>query len=510
VAAFAKSLSLGASSEEPRLKNECDLLIVGLGPIGDVCAGLAALEGLHVIAIDRETAPYPLPRAAVFDDEIMRIFQRVGVAERLEDICWTPDRHEFISSGGEVLADFPVKGISTPSGWEPSYVLHQPAVEALLRQRLEELRVDVRLGERFISVHQEPDAAVATVERGDGRYQVRAAYLVGADGGSSSVRQAINGDLFDYEFDEPWLVIDVVAPIGNALPLRGMQICDPVRPASYLKMPGDRFRWEFLMLPGETVGQVTAEAFIRELLQPWGVSDDIIIERKAVYRFRGLLAKRWREGRVLLAGDAAHQMPPFAGQGMCSGLRDANNLIWKVACVQRKEADVALLDSYQAERELHARSVIETAITMGRIVCLRDAEAAAARDAKMIALRLAGTQELSMRFPDLVGGCLDGSAGSGSQFPQPVVKGWRLDDVLGPGFWLIGRDLPKATAVNVSIFDLAGQPLLPFAPALNAWLASMNAQAVIVRPDRHVFGTGSATALLARLEERLRNIAEVV
>ena len=113
------------------MKNECDLLIVGLGPIGDVCAGLAALEGLHVIAIDRETAPYPLPRAAVFDDEIMRIFQRVGVAERLEDICWTPDRHEFISSGGEVLADFPVKGIPTPSGWEPSYVLHQPAVEAL-------------------------------------------------------------------------------------------------------------------------------------------------------------------------------------------------------------------------------------------------------------------------------------------------------------------------------------------------------------------------------------------
>jgi hypothetical protein len=145
VAAFAKSLSLGASSEEPRLKNECDLLIVGLGPIGDVCAGLAALEGLHVIAIDRDTAPYPLPRAAVFDDEIMRIFQRVGVAERLEDICWTPDRHEFISSGGEVLADFPFNGISTPSGWKPSYLLHQPAVEALLRQRLEELRVDVRL-----------------------------------------------------------------------------------------------------------------------------------------------------------------------------------------------------------------------------------------------------------------------------------------------------------------------------------------------------------------------------
>lgn len=483
------------------MRLDCDVLVVGLGPVGDVIAGLCATEGLKVVAIDREAIAYPLPRAAVFDDEIMRIFQQVGVAERLEPLCRTPDRYEFISAAGEILLDFPVKGVPTISGWEGSYVLHQPAVEGVLRERIAELGVDVRLGHRFVDLTQDDAGVTATIAEGERTYRLRARYIVGADGAWSPVRTAIGGTLFDYEFDEPWLVIDAIAPDGMGLPDRLLQICDPRRPMTYLKMTGDRYRWECMMHPGETVEQVTDDDFIRNLLAPWGVGDDLVIERKAVYRFHGLVANRWRDNRVLLAGDAAHQMPPFAGQGMCSGVRDAVNLCWKLGSVIRGEADAGLLDSYQAEREPHARAVIETAVAMGRIVCLRDPDAAAGRDMEMLARRASGAQDLSMRYPDLVGGCLDVSEGSGSLFVQPIAAGRRMDDALGRGYWLITRSPTTLGTLppSVTAYDLSSPEVQPYSSAISNWLDAHGAEAVLVRPDHHVFGTGSADRLLTQL-----------
>lgn len=480
---------------------DCDVVVVGLGPVGDVVAGLLALEGLKVVGIERDEVPYPLPRAAVFDDEIMRIFQRLGVAERLESLCRVPDKYEFVSADDEVLLEFPVKGVPTVSGWEGSYVLHQPAVEGVLRDRLLDLAVDVRLGHRFVGVDQGADQALVHIEGPQGSYDLRARYVVGCDGAWSPVRQAVNIELFDYEFNEPWLVLDAVAPGGSALPNRLMQICDPARPATYLKMTGDRYRWEFMVMPGETPAQALEEGFIRTLLSDWEIGDNLSIERKAVYQFHGLVAKQWRSARVLLAGDAAHQMPPFAGQGMCAGIRDAGNLAWKLGSVIRGEASEGLLDSYQAEREPHVRAVIETAIAMGRIICLTDPQAAAGRNAEMLARRASGAQEVSMQFPDLCNGCLDTSRGAGALFPQPNVDGRRLDDVLGSGHWLVGHSLPELhLPAGVLAFDLSDPALAPYAPALNAWLVAHEAAAVLVRPDHHVFGSGDPTELIACLD----------
>lgn len=492
---------------------DCDILVVGLGPVGDVLAGLAALEGLRVVAIDCDSVPYPLPRAAVFDDEIMRIFQSLGVAERLRPYCRVPDCYEFISADDEVLLDFPVKGVPTISGWEGSYVLHQPAVEAALRERLGELDVDVRLGHRFLQLDQNETSATATVSDGSREYEIRAQYIVGSDGASSAVRQAIAGTLHDYQFDEPWLVIDAIAPDSSGLPSRLLQICDPRRPTTYLKMTGDRYRWEFMMLPGETPDQILNDDVIRGLLRTWGASgvDGMTIERKAVYRFHGLVAHEWRSGRVLLAGDAAHQMPPFAGQGMCSGIRDSGNLAWKLGAVVRGEADPDLLDSYQAERDPHVRAIIETAINMGRIVCLRDPDAAAARNLEMLARRASGVQELSMRYPDLMGGCLDTSHSAGALFPQQTDGAARMDDVLGRTAWLFGANLPSDLTLpaGLAAFDLSDNIMRPFAKAIEQWLSACGSDAVIVRPDHHIFGTGSPRELVTRYARALAPVPTV-
>ena len=323
------------------------------------------------------------------------------------------------------------------------------------------------------------------------------------------MRQALGVGLDDYGFDEPWLVIDVLVGEGARLPDVNLQICDPARPTTCVLMGPGRHRWEFMLRPGETSETVLDDAFIAELMRPWDCGE-VVIERKAVYRFHGLVAKTWRDRRALIAGDAAHQTPPFAGQGMCSGLRDAANLSWKLAAVIRRGASDRLLDTYQVEREPHTRALIERAIGMGRVVCIADPAAAAARDAAMLAQRAAGLAPPLPSPPDFAAGFLmAGAPGAGEVFPQPwgVAEGRtvRLDDVLGHGAWLITRSaaagLPAPPQMTLSSLD--DPRLAPFRPALLAWMDKRGAAAVLVRPDRYVFGTGAPFALLTAFADQL-------
>jgi 3-(3-hydroxy-phenyl)propionate hydroxylase len=484
---------------------DCDLLVVGLGPVGDVLAGLAKLHGLSVIAIDREADIHPLPRAAVFDHEIMRIFQMLGIADEVRSHCRVPDRYEFVTADGEILLDFELADIRPESGWAESYALHQPAVEAALQARIIALGVDVRRGVSFQSMSQDGDGVTAAVDGATGAAQIRARYLVGCDGARSPVREAAGVTLFDFGFDEPWLVLDTICEEPGDLPKTLRQICDPKRPVTYMPMAAPRFRWEFMIKPGEAPADMLEPSAIHALLTPWGCADRVAVERKAVYRFHALVAKAWRRGRVLLAGDAAHQMPPFAGQGMCSGLRDACNLAWKLALVIKGEADAAVLDTYQTERDPHVRAIIETAIAMGRTVCILDEEAAAARNAGMLAQRAAGVQNISIRYPDLKHGLLTTTPGAGALFPQAISGDQRFDQVLDLRPTLIGRQLPAASAPGVRSLELDDPILSPFAASLESWLQTQDAAAaVLVRPDRHVFGTGDPEALLQDWAEQVR------
>ncbi|HEU4960733.1 MAG TPA: bifunctional 3-(3-hydroxy-phenyl)propionate/3-hydroxycinnamic acid hydroxylase [Sphingomonas sp.] len=484
---------------------DCDLLVVGLGPVGDALAALARIQGLSVIAVEKAPELFPLPRAAVFDHEIMRIFQMIGVAERIAPLCRVPDRYQFQTAQGEVLLDFPVASVG-PFGWAETYALHQPAVEQVLRGRLDELGVQVNLGVEFQCLSQDAAGVTVRVAEGGNARSIRARYLVGCDGSWSAVREALGIGLDDYRFDEPWLVLDTIIEEPGDLPIVCQQICDPKRPITHMAMSGKRFRWEFMLKPGETAEEMLDEQRIRKLLAPWDCSDRVAIERKAVYRFHGLVAEHWRSGRALIAGDAAHQMPPFAGQGMCSGIRDAANLAWKIAAVVQGRAGEAILDTYQEEREPHVRAIIETAIAMGKVVCMLDERAAAARNRDMLARKASGAQDVSVAYPDLRGGLLTDTPRAGALFPQPVTPtGERFDSLLGTEATLVGRNLPGAEGLRT--IDLADGGAGPFAHEIEHWLGEAGAAAVLIRPDRHVFGTGDPETLAAQwrqaFEERL-------
>lgn len=482
---------------------DADLLVVGLGPVGDAMAALARLHGLSVIAVDRAREPYALPRAAVVDHEIMRIFQAIGVADRVEQASLALDHYRFVNAAGEVLLEFPIAAQGR-YGWTESYAVHQPTVEAILRERLDALEVDVRLGADLVALLQDAAGVTATLRTAEGQQTIRARYLVGCDGASSAVREAVGIELEDLGFDEPWLVIDTVGPTGSApLPVPS-QICDPRRPITHLPLAGGRLRWEFMLRPGEDPASFADPANVQALLAPFPYAANHIIERQAVYRFHALIARKWRAGRVLLAGDAVHQMPPFAGQGMCSGIRDAMNLAWKLAAIERNGADPAILDSYQEERAPHARAVIDTAIAMGRVVCLLDVSAAAERDADMLARRAAGTQDVSTAYPDLRGGLLTGTAQAGALFPQWMVEGLRLDTLFGLEPVLIARQPIPVAGPDIRVLTLGEEALAPFADAVAAWLDDAGADAVLIRPDRHVFGTGAARWLLDAWGARMR------
>ena len=473
---------------------DCDLLVVGLGPVGDVLAALARLHGLTVIAIDREPDQHHLPRAAVFDDEVMRIFQMTGVADRLLPFCRVPDNYQFLSAQREVLLNFPITAAGS-LGWAKTYAMHQPAIERVLRQRLVEVGVQTRLGVTFEGLTQDEQAVLITVRDRSGLDAIRARYVVGCDGASSSVREASGITLIDYGFDERWLVLDTIIDGSDPLPLVAQQICDPDRPVTHFGMSGNRYRWEFMLKPEETPERILSDDVIRSLLAPWKCVDRLEIERKAVYHFHALIAQQWQRGRVLLAGDAAHQMPPFAGQGMCSGIRDAANLVWKLAAVIRG-APEKLLDSYEAERSPHVRTIIETSIAMGKIVCMIDRDAAAARDREMLARRVAGEQQVSLEYPPLHGGLLRDDPASGTLLPQPLAAE-RLDTLLGCNAALIGRDLPTCDTPGLVMLDLDEPSLASFAPALDIWLETLGTSAALARPDRHIFGTGDPVSLLS-------------
>jgi 3-(3-hydroxy-phenyl)propionate hydroxylase len=385
-------------------------------------------------------------------------------------------------------------------------MIHQPSLEAILRERAaDEAGLDLKTGWRFISYEERDCGVVVAIDTPAGESTVRARYLVGADGARSPVRQAAAIELDDLQFDEEWLVIDTIVHDYERLPEINLQICDPARPTTCVLMGSGRHRWEFMLKPGEAAETMMNDAVIAELLRPWNVDGAVTLERKVVYRFNAKVAKTWKKGRVLLAGDAAHLTPPFAGQGLCAGIRDAANLAWKLAAVIRGAVAEHLLDDYQSEREPHARALIELAMMMGRTVCIADPEHARARDAQMLAARAAGASAPhALPAPSLGEGCLlKQTPGAGSYFPQPVAGAQRLDDVLGPGAWLISRSEAPARRQSGLIERSVDNPeLSPFKASLNAWLATHDVDAVLVLPDRYVFGAGTAQSLRAAWAQR--------
>lgn len=481
-------------------KPEYDVVVVGAGPTGVTLALCLAQSGLRTLVFDREADVYPLPRAAHIDHEIMRVFQNLGVGNEVAATCRSSASYDFVTKDGEILMQFDGLDDIGPGGWPIGNMIHQPSIERILRNAaVRSDMIDLHTGWNFVNFRDVGDGVEIDIERDGELVSVSSKYLVGADGARSPVREACGIELDDLQFDEPWLVVDALVHDYEKLPLVNLQVCDPVRPTTCVLMGSGRHRWEFMLIPGESPEEVLVEAKIEELLEPWNVKGAVEIERTAVYRFNAKIGRQWRKGRVFLAGDAVHLTPPFAGQGMCAGVRDAANLAWKLGARLNHGASDELLDTYEAERSPHARGFIELAIAMGRTVCTTDHDMAAARDQQMKEARAAGVTPAPPPALVLQAGCLADAPAAGHYFPQPSNDGKeeRFDSVMGEGAWLISRTpIARCDVSSVICADLTAPEMAPFAEALSDWLDIYNAEAVLVRPDHYVFGAGDAAQLL--------------
>jgi len=515
-----------------------DVVQIGYGPVGQSMATLLGQAGYRVAVFERWPTVYPLPRAGHVDHEIMRIFQELGVADDFEKSAIPISAYDWFNGAGELLLhmDWDAR---TPSGWKSDYLMYQPDMEDVLMRAASQCSpISVDRGWEAVSVRELSDHVEVKLREGredcgswapTGREQtVKAKFVIGADGAASFTRRSAGIQCDDLGFEEDWLVVDVRPrnpDVHIDMPDAG-QICDPRRPVSLFRWLGrGHCRWEFMLLPAETHTEMARHERVWSLLDQWGVGpDEFDIVRSTVYTFRSLLAQDFRRGRILLIGDAAHLMPPFMGQGMCSGIRDAANLAWKLGLVLSGEADETLLDTYTAERRPHVAQVIDTSMALGRVVCITSPAAAAKRDEAFFA----GEVPPPPPFPSLATGLLQGGTGGdvvGHLGVQGrIVRGGvtgRADDLLGSGWTLLStRDCvleslsPEQSAfltkigtrvahVSQAVVD-SETAVVDVDGTYSRWFAKLGAEAVLVRPDHYVYGLVTATEDLSGLVDDLR------
>ncbi len=519
----------------PAAAPDYDVLVVGFGPTGAVAAGQLGDLGHRVLVIDRLTGVYDKPRAIALDHEIFRTFDNMGLREAISPHVEPFTASEHFGVDGQLIRRVDMVAKPYPLGYTPSMVFSQPAVEAELRRHATSFpNVRTELGVELLDLAQTPDRVEATLKDASGQQRsVTARYVLGCDGASSTVRQIAGLGLEDLIFDEPWLVVDVRVnedALGR-LPQCSAQFCNPARPISFLIGPKNHRRWEIMLLPGEDAREMERPDNVWKLLAPWLTPDDGELWRAASYRFHALVADVWRNGKILIAGDAAHQQPPFIGQGMCQGLRDAANVVWKLDHVLRGLASDSLLDSYTAERKPHIIELTGKIKAIGQSICERDPAAARQRDAKLLADGGGKPLQITRQeiIPPLRAGFLAEHEGParGSLFPQPRIASAGtvrlLDEVTRPG-WLVfidGRN--NDAAALLALCDARpDMPATAIAPVdtpnaleetegvLANWFDRHGVVAAIVRPDHYVFGTARNAAaldnLLREIDVRLRGI----
>ncbi len=439
-----------APAQDIGLPAEVDVIVVGLGPVGATVATLLGRHGVRTLAVDRLADIYAAPRAIILDNEGLRVLQLAGLAEDAFAKVAIP----FVRMLSPFLGEFArVNTLGGIDGHPKLVAFYQPDLERVLRDGLVQHEcVHVALGATCTGFEELADGLEVKLAV-DGRHaNVRTRYLIGADGAASLVRKLIGQQFEGSTYAEDWLIVDACR---TARPIDHIEfICDHRRPGPHLPAPGERERWEFKLNPGETRAEMESDARIRELLAPWGIQSEMSIERKAVYRFHARAAEAFSKGRVFLVGDAAHVTPPFVGQGLVSGLRDAANLCWKLAWVVQGRADPKILDSYDQERRPHAKAMIDMAKLMGRLVMPRNAAVALLTHGFMRLTRY--VSPLRRHFEELhikpknafrtglfVTNGASATLSRGAAIAQGRVRSvdgviQLSDDVMGPGLTLIG------------------------------------------------------------------------
>ncbi len=508
-----------------------DFLVVGAGPVGLVTAILLGREGWQVTVVEKWPSRYPLPRACTIDHEALRILQAAGVMREHADL-FEPSRgerggYQIRNGEGELL-----RAINwnrpAESGWANTNGFYQPDIEAVLESMALALpSVELRRGWSAAVIDQDEDAITLTVCRTDDLSQhdaLRGRWLVGADGANSVVRELAGIASIDTGFEADWLVVDYQPLDHRPWEAFVTQYCDPVQPATAVNSGPGRRRFEFMRRADVSADELGRIETAWKLMEPWGVTPETArLERHAVYTFRGRWVREWRQGRILLAGDSAHLMPPFLGQGLCSGLRDARALAWRLSLVESGRASASILDSYGIERGAHVQEIITEAVAIGKVICELDPLKAAERDASMrVEMNDPEAVTVEPPHPRLGQPSLteadDDNAGRLSLQARVAVDGLvgLFDDVVGGSWQLIGLDAEPLAEVPAELRtwfeDLGGRATAITADggvrdidgAYRAWFAAHGCSLLLARPDFYIYGTG-AVSDAARLLGDLRN-----
>ncbi|WP_018440916.1 bifunctional 3-(3-hydroxy-phenyl)propionate/3-hydroxycinnamic acid hydroxylase MhpA [Trinickia symbiotica] len=552
----------------------CDVAIAGLGPTGLVLAHMLGQAGHRVVVLEREPVFYGNARAVYTDDECMRIFQHLEVADELQSRMMMETPVQLVRPDGTPITQYMPR--KRPLGWPVINFFYQPYLETTLSETLSRYpNVEVRRGREVVDFSQDADG-VSIVHQAtrearfsdstDARAQVqgdpdvrstRARYMIGADGGRSIVRTKLGIQMSGKSFPEPWLVVDLERKPGTDA-LRHLPyfnfVVDPKLPVVSCVQPDKFHRFEFMLMPGETKENMERPETVRKYLSKFVDPEQFVVKRKLVYTFNALIAARWRVGRVLLAGDAAHMTPQFMGQGASSGVRDAYNLGWKLDLVLRGLAADALLDTYQSERHAHAKSMIDVSVLLKNVVSARNPLGTLVRDISLGVIKAVPPlrrwfQEGGFKpAPVYAKNAYLGlprrrrSGPEGALAPQPEVRLFngsrrRMDDLLGHGFSLIGlnvdpsRHLHEASAEILAALSMQCVTLYPYGGRpqglegverdnmsgatevedingeLIAWFrkAGFSGEAVaILRPDRFAF----AVVPLAELDRAMRRLGD--
>jgi flavoprotein hydroxylase len=542
------SSEAGVPAADPSV---ADVLIVGYGPVGQVLSLLLAQRGWQVVVAEQWPAPYQMPRAVTFDGHAARIIAAAGAVDVISRVGEPSADYVIENASGQTLLRIELRQAGR-HGWPDSTSMYQPGLEAALAARgARQPGLRVLRGQRVTGLAEHgPVVEAATTDTSTGLQSVlQARWVVGCDGANSCVRSQLGTPMRDFGFSVDWMACDITPFVPSDFPPSNLQVADPAGPMVAVSAgPGHR-RWEFMRLPGEDPDEFGRQASAWRRLARSGVTPaNARLDRHAVYTIGARCADRWRSGRILIAGDAAHQMPPFAGQGLCSGIRDAANLAWKLDLVLRGGQDGALLDTYECERKANVEGIIRLSVWLGNLICMTGQAEAAERDAAM--LRSVSRPGHPPEIPDsLTSGLLyrdpsGARAGyAGALLPQALVTcggrtGW-FDQLAGPGFVFLAREDP-ASLLDQDLRDFldslgtrfvhvvppgagprsgvgprsgartspgAGSPVLAFLDVGHEylrWLESMQALGVLVRPDFYLFGAGRDRAELAAVVAGLR------
>jgi 3-(3-hydroxy-phenyl)propionate hydroxylase len=500
---------------------ETPVLVVGAGPTGLLTANLLAAYGASCIVIDKAKSSFSLPRAILLDDEGFRSLQAVGLDGRMaERVLWNYGARYYSDSGACFAR---IEPSISEFGFPKRNSFHQPELEALLREKAAASPlIEIHFGTELTNLEPDAGGVTATLKNAErGSFLCRAAVLLACDGARSTVRERLEVPLEGNTFAEDWVVVDTANdPDRDHF---SKFFCHVERPVVSIPAPAGGRRYEYMVMPGDNPAEVASPDNVRRVLSRFrrelGEND---IVRAAIYTFHARIAQSLVRGRVALLGDAAHLSPPFAGQGMNAGLRDAHNMAWKAALVASGKADVSLLESYERERREPVRRMIDFAVTLGSIVMPKTSTQAEVIETLLRIASLFPEAEdyiLNMRFkpkphfeeglfiprPGDVTGAF---AAPGRMLVQPELAAAggvriRLDDAIGPGFGLIaigtaaGRGLRSWNSrlwANLGTTRIAIDPAVPPSEAEEIYfiasdacdLSSLEGRIIVVRPDRYV------------------------